>query len=172
MLLGKASSLLCTSVLARASIYSRDSCRSALLSSESPPFASLLMQQYFGKFSFNYRTSLGKSFLSRECTSGKQKVGMAVVSQASKASPSKPGMRESKAQPRRTVGDVLQGVKAAEKLKGGEDFRKARRATAATPKSSKAKPLTEQQQRARHDAAIRAAWQVGGNYPKPVSFMQ
>jgi len=54
---------------------------------------------------------------------------------------------------------VLQGIKAAEKLKGGDDFRKARRTASVPPKPSQPKQVLKQQQRVQHAEAYRAGWQ-------------
>jgi len=74
----------------------------------------------------------------------------ATARQASTASTSSPTLeqKQNRTEKKRSVGEVLHGISTAEKLRGGEDFRKARRATSATSKINQS--LKQLQQRAQH----------------------
>lgn len=88
----------------------------------------------------------------------------ATARQASTASTSSrtADQKQKRPEKKRSVGEVLHGISAAEKLRGGEDFRKARRATSVTSKINQSlKQLQQRAQHTQHAAEARTgSWQV------------
>lgn len=117
------------------------------------PCAATVMQKCFQTSLLSQKRRSGSALIFAGCKSPRNL-------HLTAASVSSPHAKQNKPERRKSVGDVLQGIKAAEKLKGGDDFRKARRTASVPPKPSQPKQVLKQQQRVQHAEAYRAGWQV------------